>query len=336
MPVLKFPEAIQQLKQKQYAPIYFFHGEEAFFIDELTKEIEQNALPEEMKSFNQTVIYGKDLEGNLGKLVDAAMRLPMMAERQVVLVKEAQNIKGWDALLPYLKNPTKSTVLVFAHKNKKLDGRSAFAKELKKNAVVVESPLYRDYQIPAWIANYVNAKGYQIDNKAVHLLVEFLGTDLAKISNELEKLFLVLETERITPNEIEKNIGISKDYNVFELQNAFLAKDSAKVFRILNYFEQNPKAGHIVLLISMIYSMFAKLYTCSLMKTQSDTEIAKAAKINPYFLKTYKSALRLYDVRTIRRNIKLLSQYDLRSKGVGNVGVSGAELMKELSFKLML
>lgn len=336
MPALKFPEAIQQLKQKQYAPIYFFHGEEAFFIDELTKEIEQNALPEEMKSFNQTVIYGKDLEGNLGKLVDAAMRLPMMAERQVVIVKEAQNIKGWDALLPYLKNPTKSTILVFAHKNKKLDGRSAFAKELKKNAVVVESPLYRDYQIPAWVADYVNAKGYKIDNKAVHLLVEFLGTDLAKISNELEKLFLVLKTERITPNEIEENIGISKDYNVFELQNAFLAKDSAKVFRILNYFEQNPKAGHIVLLISMIYSMFAKLYTCSLMQTQSDTDIAKAAKINPYFLKTYKSALRLYDARTIRRNIKLLSKYDLRSKGVGNVGVPSSELMRELSFKLML
>lgn len=336
MPVVKFPEAIQQLKQKKYAPIYFFHGEEAFFIDELTKEIEQNALPEEMKSFNQTVIYGKDIQDNLGKLVDAAMRLPMMAERQVVIVKEAQNLKGWDTLLPYLKQPTKSTILVFAHKNKKIDGRSAFAKALKKNAVVVESSKYRDYQVPAWVADYVNARGYQIDNKAVHLLVEFLGTDLAKISNELEKLLLVLKTERITPNEIEENIGISKDYNVFELQNAFLAKDAPKVFRILNYFEQNPKAGHIVLLISMIYSMFAKLYMCSLMQTQSDSEIAKATKINPYFLKSYKAALRLYNVRAIRRNLKLLSTYDLRSKGVGNVGVSSAELMKELSFKLML
>lgn len=336
MPNLKFPEAIKQLKTKEYAPIYFFHGEESYFIDTLTKEIEQNALPEGQQAFNQTIVYGKDIGSEPGKIIDLALRLPMMAERQVIIIKEAQNIRNWDSLLPYLKNPTPTTLLCFAHKNKKLDGRSSFAKELKKTAIVVESPLYRDYQIPAWVMDYVKAKGFTITQKATQLLVEFLGTDLGKIANELEKLFLVVDSKNITPEEIEENIGISKDFNVFELQNALMTKNKVKVFQILDYFKHNPKAGNIVFVNTMIFSLFAKLYTLSALGNASDSELAKQAKIPPFFLKDYKTALRHYSPSAIQRNIKFIAEYDLKSKGLGNVNTPHNELMREMAYKLML
>lgn len=336
MPNVKYTEALKNLKAKKFEPLYFFHGEESFFIDELVKEIEQNALDEAQKSFNQTIIYGKDVATEPGKIIDNAMRLPMMAEKQVVIVKEAQNIKNWDAIGKYASKPTQSTILVFAHKNKKLDGRSAFAKDLKKTAVVVESNPFRDYQVPDWVNEYVQAQGFKIDPKSAQLLTDFLGTDLSKISNELEKLFLVMDQKTITPEEIEENIGISKDYNVFELQNALMEKNVSKVFRIMDYFKQNPKAGNIVFVTAMLYSLYSKLYTLNQIGNATDKDKARLAKIPPFFLKDYLKALKNYTPQAIRRNIHLLKEYDMRGKGLNNVNTSSGELLKELSFKLMM
>lgn len=335
MPELKFAQIQKQLASKDYQPIYFFQGEEAYFIDELSNAIEKNALQEHEKAFNQTIVYGRDIGAEVGKIIDAAMRLPMMAERQVVIIKEAQHIRGWENLIPYLENPTKSTILVFAHKNKKIDGRGAFAKKLKQHAVLFTSKEYKDYQVPAFITEYVQAKDFTITPKSTQLLVEFLGTDLSKISNELEKLFLVLKDKKITPHEIEENIGISKDYNVYELQNAFLAKDAGKVFQILHYFKQNPKAGNIVYVITVLYGTFSKLFTIKQLPNQPDADLARAVRVSPFFFKDYKAGARNYSQAEIRNNIKLLSEYDLKGKGLGNVSLSGDELMKEMALKIL-
>lgn len=333
MPKLTYESALKELKQKNYRSVYFFHGEEDFFIDQLTQYIEKQVLPEEQKAFNQTVIYGKDIASEPGALIDMAMRLPMMAERQVIVVKEAQNIKKWDLFIPYIESPTATTLLVFAHKTKKLDGRSGFAKKLAKQAGVVESSPIRDYEVPKWIDNYVATHGYTIDAKGKQLLADFLGSDLQKIANELNKLFLAISSTSITPNDIEKNIGISKDYNVFELQNAFLAKDTHKIFAILDYFSKNPKAGNIVFVITILGNLFSKLFTLSTIKDKSNA--AKDIGVSPYFFKDYLSAAKLYSPSAIRKSILLLHEYDLKSKGLGNVTTSPVELLRELSLRIL-
>ncbi len=335
MPELKFDQILQQIKSKDFKPIYFLHGEESYFIDELTQAFEQHALPEEHRAFNQTILYGKDIGSEIGKVIDLAMRLPMMAERQLVIIKEAQHIRGWENLMPYLNHPTNSTVLVLAHKNKKLDGRSAFAKTLKKNAILFHSSPLRDYEMSSIIPKMVKETGMSITPKASELLIEFLGTDLGKIAKEIDKLKLVVSSQQIDAEEIEENIGISKDYNVFELQNALLQKDEVKVFRILSYFRQNPKAGNIVFVISVLYSVFSKLYTLLYSQSLSDADIARKVGVSPYFLKQYKQALRIYSPLEINNALKLLATYDLKSKGVDNVSTNGDELLKELCYHLM-
>ncbi len=332
---MKFEAIKNQLKKNEYSPLYFFQGEESYFIDELVNIIEKNALGEEQKAFNQSIFYGKDIGKDLGKIIDASMRLPMMADRQVIIIKEAQQLSNWDVLIPYIKNPTTSTILVFAHKHKKIDGRSAFSKEIKKNAVVLTTKKIRDYELSGYIEDMVRQSGFTIKPKATQLLVEYLGIDLAKVSNELQKLFIVLKDKTITPDDIEENIGISKDYNVFELQNAFMERNHKKVFQILKYFSQNPKAGNIVYVITMLANTFTKLYTLSHMNGLSDTDIAKKISVSPYFVKEYKKGVLNYNQASLHRNIQLLHQYDLRSKGVGNVNVSHNELMKELAIQLL-
>ncbi|MBX2844875.1 MAG: DNA polymerase III subunit delta [Saprospiraceae bacterium] len=335
MPELKYDVLLKQLKSKQYEAVYVFHGEEAFFIDTLTAEIEKNALPEAQQAFNQTILYGRDIGNNTGLILDAAMRLPMMAERQVIIVKEAQNIRDWSALEVYLERPNPSTLLVFAHKNKKLDGRSGFAKKLKKYGVSFYSKALRDYEVPKWVGGYLQANGFTIDPKAEQILVEFLGTELSKIANELDKLFLVLDKKHIAPADIEEHIGISKDYNVFELQNAIMHKQNDKVFRILNYFRQNPKAGNIVFIIGTIYSLFSKLYSMVNLGTSDQRELASAMGVNPYFLKDYQKAVQLYSSADIRRNIGLLAKYDLKSKGVESGSATDHDLLREMAFQIM-
>lgn len=335
MPELKFEAIKKQIENKEFSPLYLFHGDESYFIDQLVAQIEKTALPEEQKAFNQTVVYGKDIGKGLGKIIDLSMRLPMMAEKQVVIIKEAQHLSEWDKLIPYIKNPTPSTILVFAHKHKKLDGRSSFTKEIKKQGVVLTTKRLKDYEMPKVIENMIRVAGYTINPKATQLLVEFLGTDLSKVSNELNKLFLVQKDNQISPADIEENIGISKDFNVFELQNAFMIKDHKKVFQILNYFKQNPKAGNIVFVISMLASTFSRLYTLFNFRGQNDQEMAKKLGVNPYFIKDYKIGLKNYSLLKLHNNIGLLHEYDLRSKGVGNANVNPNELMKELAIQLL-
>lgn len=335
MPELKFEQVLNQLKKQDYQPIYFFQGEEAYFIDLLVKEIEDNALPEEQKSFNQTIIYGKDIESDVGKIIDNAMRLPMMADRQVLIIKEAQHIKGWDNLIPYLENPTKSTILVFAHKNKKIDGRSSFGKLIKNLGVLFTSNSLNENKVDKVISQFIQAKGMTISPEALQLLVEYLGTDLGKIANEVDKLSLVANEKNITPQTIEEHIGISKDYNVFELQKAILYQDETKVFRILNYFTQNPKAGNIVYVITILYSMVAKLFTMAQLGPVPDNELARMIGVSPYFLHDYKQAFRRLSPDDIQKQIKILLEFDGKSKGIGSVSTNENELLKEMCFKLL-
>ncbi len=335
MAQLTFEELLSQLKQKDYQPIYFFQGEEHYFIDELVSEIESNALSEAEQSFNQTILYGKDIGSEVGKIIDIAMRLPMMAERQVVIVKEAQHVKSWDLLIPYLEQPTASTVLVFAHKNKKIDGRSAFAKQLKKRTVFFQSDPIKEYQIDRVIETIAQENGLNISPKSIKLLIEFLGTNLSKIAKEISKLKLADSSGKITPEVIEENIGISKDYNVFELQKAILKRQEEKVFRILNYFKQNPKAGNIVFIITIFYSLFSKLYTMHVLGPISDRELAKQIGVNPYYISDYTSARAFYSLQDIQRIIQLLAKYDLKSKGLGSTNTPDHELLRELCFQII-
>lgn len=336
MPKLTFQKALANLQNKDYAPVYFFQGDEAYFTDELVREIEQNVLPEAQQAFNQTILYGKDVASEPGKVIDIALRLPMMAERQVVIVKEAQNIKQWDVFSSYLKQPTPTTILVFAHKNGKIDGRSSFAKQIAKDGVLVTSDAIRDYKIAPWVQDYARNKGYSIDTKSSELLAEFLGTDIKKIVNELEKLFLVLDNKKITPKDIEENIGISKDYNAFELNNAIIDRDLKKAYQILDYFQQNPKAGHIVPVIGSLYYLFSKFYLIQTNASLGDQDLAREIKVSPYFLKDYKRGAKWYRGNRLRNCFRLLKTYDLRSKGVNNVSTSSEELLKELTYKIML
>jgi len=336
MPKQSFKAVETALMNKDFAPLYFFHGEEPYYIDRLTELIEEGALPEEQRSFNQTILYGGDVKSNLGAVIDAAMRLPMMAERQVIIVKEAQQIKSWTILETYLKNPNPATLLAFAHKNKKIDGRSAFAKALSKNAVVVESNKVRDYELINVIPSIAQELGLSIDMKAAQMMAEYIGSDLSRLYNEIKKLKIVVSDGAIMPEHVEEHIGISKDYNVFELQNAMLEKNPEKAFRILNYFDKNPKAGNIVFITATMYSLYSKLYAMFHMPSATDKEISSAVGINPYFTKNYKRAMQQYSLPSIKKNIELLAEYDLKSKGVGNHGNSQSALLQEMTYKLLM
>lgn len=336
MPKQSFEAVLKQLQDKAYQPVYFFQGDEGYYIDTLLKEIETNTLPEAQQAFNQTVVYGKDVSTETGKIIDLCMRLPMMADRQVVIVKEAQNITNWAPIEKYILNPTPTTILAFGHKNGKIDGRKAISKMLAKNTVLVTANAIKDYDAPKFIQSYVTSKNYTIDNKSAQLLVEFLGTDVAKIVNELEKLFLVLDDTKITPEAIEENIGISKDFNVFELQKAILKKDKAKVFLIADYFGRNPKAGHIIQVIANLYYLFSKLFLLQFAQGKSKGEIASLIKVSPYFVNDYTSAMSKFSPQAIQQSFYILNEYDLKAKGVGNVSNSNEELMKEMLFKLLM
>ena len=336
MPKLTFQKALQQLQNKNYSPVYFFQGEEAYFTDVLVNEIEQNVLPEAQQSFNQTILYGKDIAAEPGKVIDIALRMPMMAERQVVIIKEAQNIKKWDVFSSYIENPTPTTILVFAHKGGKIDGRSSFAKKIASKGVLVTSDAIKEYKISGWIESFVRSHDYKIDKKSSELLAEFLGTDIKKIVNELEKLFIVLEGKNISPKEIEENIGISKDYNAFELNNAIINQDLKKAYQILDYFRQNPKAGNIVPVIGSLYYLFSKFFLIETNSSLNDKDLAREIKVNPFFLQDYKRGARIYKGKRLRNCFRLLKEYDLRSKGVNNVSIPGDELLKELTYKIML
>jgi DNA polymerase-3 subunit delta len=330
---MTFEEILKELKNKIYKPVYFLYGEEPYFIDIISNYISKNVLTEAEKSFNQTILYGKDVK--VEDIDNAARRFPMMANHQVIIVKEAQNVKNIEKLVYYTENPLNSTILVINYKYSKPEKRSKLYKALEKNSVLFESKKIYENQIPAWINKYLSDKNFTIEPVASNLLAEFLGTDLAKIANELEKLQITLpQGTKINAEHIEKNIGISKDYNNFELQNAIKDKDILKANRIINHFAANPKDNPMVLTITALFFFFSKVLAFHYLADKSKNNVASVLKVNPYFVKDYEVTARNYSRNKIADIISILSEYDMKSKGLGSNSSHG-DLLKELIFKIM-
>ena len=332
---MNFEQIISDLKNKIYKPVYFLMGDEPYYIDKITNFIIKNVLKEEEQAFNQTILYGKDTD--IVTVINTAKRYPMMANYQVVVVKEAQTLKEIDKLVHYVKNPLKSTILVINYKYKKLDKRKELAKVIDKNGILFESPKVSDYKIPDWIITHITKKGYEIDQKTANLLNEFLGNDLEKLENETEKLIALLQGQdkKVTSQMVEKYIGISKDYNNFELQKAFVNNDVVKANRIINYFSKNPKDHHINLTISILYNFFSKVMAFHSIKDKSRNNVASVLGINPYWVKEYQVASKRFPVNKTIAVISLLREYDMKSKGMGNVSTPQGELLREMVYKIM-
>ncbi len=327
---------IADIKKGNIKPIYFLMGEEPYFIDKISDYIENNVLSEAEKGFNQMVIYGRD--ASIDEIISNAKRFPMMAERQVIIVKEAQDLsRTIENLVAYVLNPQPTTVLVFAYKYKKLDARKKLAKAIKKQGFVLfESKKMYENQVGDWIRKYLLAKGYKIEPKAVMMLVEFLGTDLSKISNELDKLSIVLAKDTlISPLDIETNIGISKDYNNFELRKAISNKQIVKANAIINYFKQNDKANPLVVTISLLNDLFTKLLLFHGLKDKSQNNVASKLGVHPFFVKEYFDAAKNYPMRKVSQIISMLHEADMKSKGVGASLMAKDDILKELLFKMM-
>ncbi len=332
--MLNFTQILSDLKNKKYYPIYFLYGEEAYFIDLISDYIENNVLDDGQKEFDQTIVYGKDAD--IPTIIGHAKRFPMLGEKHIVIVKEAQEIKKIDDLLAYANQPLSSTILVFCYKYSKLDQRKQLAKSLSKNAVVFESKKLYDYQISEWINKQLASRGYSIEPKAASLMTEFLGTDLSKITNEIEKLSINLKKgTEITAVHIEQNIGISKDFNVFELQKALGKKDILVANQIINYFAANQKDNPMVKVVGMLFGFFNKILIYHHLRGKNDNLVAKAMGVPVYFLKDYRVASQNYNVNKLARIISSLREYDLKAKGVGSITATDGELMKELVFKIL-
>lgn len=327
-------QLITDIKGGKIAPIYFLMGEEAYYIDVISDYIESYVLQEEEKGFNQMVLYGKEV--SIQDIVSNSKRYPMMAERQVIIVKEAQNLtKTIEQLVEYAKNPQPTTVLVFNYKYKTLDKRKTLYKALSKTAVVFESKKIYEDKIPNWIQSFLKSKQISITPKAALMLTEFLGTDLSKIANELNKLEIVVGAKKeITPELIEENIGISKDFNNFELQKALGNLDHKKAYQIVYYFAQNPKQHPFVLTISILYMYFSKLMTLHTVRDRNPSTIAKALKVNPYFVNDYIAVSRNFPMKRISGVLETLRTYDTKSKGVG-ANLSPKDLYNELVYNIL-
>ncbi|WP_130733919.1 DNA polymerase III subunit delta [Flavobacterium sp. J27] len=327
-------QIIKEIKSGNFKPIYFFMGEEPYYIDKLTEYIEDNVLTEDEKGFNQVVLYGRDT--SIEDIVSNAKRYPMMAERQVVVVKEAQELsRNIDKLEAYAENPQPTTVLVFAYKYKTLDKRKKVTKLLGKTGVVFESKKLYENQVGDWIKRVLAGQKYAIEPKAAAMLVEFLGTDLSKISNELDKLKIILpQGHTITAKDIEENIGISKDYNNFELRKAIGEKNQLKAYQIIAFFSQNPKDNPIVVTTGLVFGFFSQLLQYHGLKDKSKANVARVLKINPFFVSDYDVAIRNYPMKKVSAIVSSLRDIDVKSKGVGANSISQHDLLKEMLIKI--
>lgn len=325
---------VNDIKAGNIKPIYFLMGEESYYIDKLSDYIEDKVLTEDEKGFNQTVLYGRDV--TIEDIVSTAKRYPMMAERQVVIVKEAQDLsRTIDKIESYAENPMPSTVLVICYKYKTLDKRKKVTKLLAKNGIVYESKKLYENQVGDWIKRVLAGKKYSIEPKANAMLVEFLGTDLSKINNELEKLQIILpKGSTITPHHIEENIGFSKDFNVFELRKAIGDKNQLKAYTIADNFAQNPKDNPMVVTTSLVFSFFVQLLKYHGLKDKNPNNVAKVLGVNPFFLKDYDIALKNYPMRKVSQIVGSLRDIDVKSKGVGANALPQSDLLKEMLFKI--
>ncbi|MDA9885684.1 DNA polymerase III subunit delta [bacterium] len=328
-------QLVSEIKNGNLKPIYFLMGEEPYYIDKISEFIENNILDEAEKGFNQMVLYGRDV--TIDDIISNSKRFPMMADYQVVIVKEAQDLsRTIEKLVRYAENPQPTTILVINFKYKKLDKRKALYKTLTKTGFVFESKKLYENQVAEWIRRILAGQNYNISPKASQMLVEFLGTDLSKIDNELNKLKIVLpEGTQITPEHIEENIGISKDFNNFELRKAVGDKDIVKAHRIAKYFADNPKDNPMVVTISLLFSFFSQLLHLHGMNNKTPRSVASALRINPYFVNEYLTAARNYPMKKVSTVIALLRDFDVKGKGVGASAVPQGDLLKELLVRIL-
>ena len=325
---------IAEWKKKVFKPFYWLEGEEEYFIDKVVDYAEHNILNEGETGFNLTVFYGKD--ASWPDVVNACRRYPMFSERQVVLLKEAQQMRDIDKLESYLEKPLDSTILVVSYKEKKVDGRTKFAKLIKEKGVLLSTKKIYDNQLPQWTEEIVSNLGYEISKKALMLLVDHIGNDLNRIENEIEKILVNLgKRKTINEDDIEEFIGISKEFNVFEFQNALATKDLAACIRIVQYFEANPKAAPIQLIFPSFYSFFSKLYMIHGLNSRDEKTVAASIGVNPFFVKDYLQAVKQYSFPQVEKAILLLHQYNLKSVGVSDIGTEDASLLKEMVFKII-
>lgn len=334
------PEAIvKELKAGKYAPIYFLQGDEPYYIDLISDYVEKHCVQPHERSFNQTILYGKDAK--ISDVLSHARRFPMMAERQVVIVKEAQEIadlgkeNGDKMLEAYLSHPLPSTVLVFCHKNKTLDGRKALAKSIDKKAILVTTSKIRDYQLGDWIQKYCGEHQIKITPKAVTLLADHIGNDLQRISNEVSKILINLKDKKeINEDLVEKYVGISKEFNIFELQKALVAKDQYKVHQIVHYFAANPKDNPIQPNLAALFSFFMKVLLVHGSVDKSEGNLARVLQLPPFIIKEYLSAAKVFPLHKTKNILHYLHEADLKSKGIDSGSLKDGELLKDLAFKI--
>lgn len=333
---MTFEQIKQDIAARNFQPVYLFMGEEPYYIDELTDSLIEHVIPESEKDFNQHILYG--METNTAAIITSARSFPMMSEYQLIVIKEAQGLKKIEELEVYVKKPLKSTILVINYKNGKLDKRKKLYAEIDKHGIVFESKRIPEYKIPAFVNSHFMRKGYGIDQKSAQMLTDFLGNDLSKLVNEMEKLILSIPAneKRITPELIERNIGISKDFNNFELLKAIIEKNTFKANQIADYFDKNPKNNPLIVTLVVLFNFFSNLMICYWEKDKSENGVARALGLrNPYQAKDYVTALRNYNAFKSMEIISLLRIYDAKCKGVDNVSASDGELLKELLYKIM-
>ena len=329
-------DILKELRAKQYRPVYYLMGEEPYYIDLIADYITDNILTETEKEFNLTVVYGADVD--IATVINAAKRYPMMSEHQVVVVKEAQNIRNMEELSYYLQKPLLSTILVICHKHGVLDRRKKLAAEIEKTGVLFESKKVKDAQLPAFITSYMKRKGIDVEPKATAMLADFVGADLSRLTGELEKLIITLPkgNTRVTHEQIEKNIVISKDYNNFELRSALVEKDVLKANKIIKYFEENPKTNPIQMTLSLLFGFFSNLMLAYYAPEKSEQGIANMLGLRtPWQAKDYLAAMRRYNGVKTMQIIGEIRYADAKSKGVGNPSLSDGDILRELVFKIL-
>lgn len=333
---MTYEQIVKDIRARKFAPIYLLMGDEPYYIDELTNLLTEAVVPEDMRDFNQTILYG--LETNVNDVVIASRRFPMMTDHQLIVIKEAQRLAKIDDLEVYTKSPLASTILVINYKGGTVDKRKKFAATVEKNGVVFESKKIPDYKMPAFISSFVQEKKMTIDDKSAQMLSDYLGNDLSKLSNELDKLIIALPESqtRITPEIIEQNIGISKDYNNFELLKAVITRDVFKANQIADYFEKNPKNNPMIMTLAILFNFFSNLMICYWAPNKTDNGLAQELGLrSPFMARDYVTALKSYNAFKCMNIISLLRTYDAKGKGVDNPSTPDGQLLKELLYKIM-
>lgn len=331
---MNYKDLVKKIQGKEFATQYLLHGEEPYFIDRITELLEQDTLLEAEKDFDQEIFYGRDTEPLT--LLGSLKQFPMISAKRLVILKEGQDFKGWSELESYVAKPSPTTIFAVVHKYKAVDARTKFFKGMEQHGVVFKSEKIKDYQLPDWIAGFLKSKGFTHTSKVPHILSESIGNDLSRIANEVDKLSIVLPSgQQIDEQIVEKHIGISKEYNVFELTNAIAAKDLPKAIKIARYFEANPKAAELIQVIPILFKFFSQLMRIHFLDNKSREGVAAALKVHPFVAGELLQSKNQFNPKKVAENIELLGEYDRKVKGVGNASMPHGSLMRELVIQLV-